>query len=1082
MKKLFTKIVGISLGIAMAIGVGVGVAANNKEAKAVFAATSANWVAHTGALTAGTEYLIVKVGGSYCMAPTGAANTESNPYSQEAFNNTTAPSSGFIFEDSGNQNGTFKIKDTTGATDVYVYSTNNNNGLRASASPNNGNIWSVTEQATPGEYIVANNLASPRQISAYQTQDWRSYQSNSGNKTNVLIYEKVQAKTPASLALSGTYPTSFYQGDEFSHEGLTATVTYANGGGTANVTASAVFSGYNMSSIGNQTVTVSYSENETTVSATYGIEVLAPRTMQSIQLHGAIIKDQYYVGDSWDLDGLDIQVNWSSGEPTFVDLDDPSVVYQCDPLTATNTSIDSFDIEVLYESFDETFTVDGITVIEHPFEDAITYAKTAGIRGSNTSSWGTPGDVTDYTGASYHVYSMGVGDNSSAVRWNSSGYLYSTVAPTGAKLKSVSIASITSGKSINVYAQNSAYNDVPTDARLTSLNSDSLSYDFTSNYKFIALKGTASSTEVGTITIEYEEIVPETQIITASAESAYSNETITVSSDATEDVTWSIVTDSGTTASGAAVTSAGVISVTGPGTVTVKAVADFYSDATKQVTFTAPPANTFEVTFNSNGGSESPAAKNIGDGDTFTFPSAGTKEHYTFDGWTSTGSEPYYAVGATSPAVVANITYSAHWTEDAKFAVTYSAGANGSGSYVHSNNYGGAYTLLAFNNLTGVSAADGYRFKDYTVGGVHKNPGETFTLSAATAVTVNFELIPLEYTVTFGTADASGQLSDFSNSSFVIPSGVTLDNIQGNAYSNNSNQAAAIRFGKSGATGSFDATIDSQYYIKRVVANLKYYGSDTTAKFAVTPDGGDAIEKTLTASFADYVYDVSSSYTNKVTLGTTINGKRAYISGFTIEYEAKTNRGTIEHTASASALKFNYEQIDASFTYTGVNIRFGGFISKTLWDQLDAESNIQGYGVMVADNSTLGGKTIKERYAAAKTNENTVEQAINSICSTYSIGKVIVNIPDDKASPATATAEQKAFMGVDSGDYYVWTVRKSIGSGFTTKYNAVAFILIDGDIVFLDEVSLSAKDIATRDVPSNPSDPDRPALIYMRDN
>ena len=171
---------------------------------------------------------------------------------------------------------------------------------------------------------------------------------------------------------------------------------------------------------------------------------------------------------------------------------------------------------------------------------------------------------------------------------------------------------------------------------------------------------------------------------------------------------------------------------------------------TGDVTFVASWAALYTVTFDSNGGSSSPTAQSVEDGSTFSFPSAGTKTHYTFDGWTSTGSAPYYAVGATSPAVTAAITYTAHWTEDAKVTVTYSAGTHGSGNYLHTNQYVGSYTLLTFNDLSeDISVDSGYRFKNYTVGGIEKNPGDFITLNDATEVTVNFELIPVETTYDF---------------------------------------------------------------------------------------------------------------------------------------------------------------------------------------------------------------------------------------------------------------------------------------------------------------------------------------------
>ncbi len=76
------------------------------------------------------------------------------------------------------------------------------------------------------------------------------------------------------ITLSGTYPTTFDQGDEFSHDGIVVTATYENGS-TANVTSLATWSGYNMSGSGNQTVTVSYTEEQVQKTATYTITVTA---------------------------------------------------------------------------------------------------------------------------------------------------------------------------------------------------------------------------------------------------------------------------------------------------------------------------------------------------------------------------------------------------------------------------------------------------------------------------------------------------------------------------------------------------------------------------------------------------------------------------------------------------------------------------------------------------------------------------------------------------------------------------------------------------------------------------------------
>lgn len=75
-----------------------------------------------------------------------------------------------------------------------------------------------------------------------------------------------------SIEISGTYPTEFTQGDEFSHEGMTVTANYSDET-NKDVTSEAIFTGYDMSKSGEQTVTVSYTEEGITMTATYTISV-----------------------------------------------------------------------------------------------------------------------------------------------------------------------------------------------------------------------------------------------------------------------------------------------------------------------------------------------------------------------------------------------------------------------------------------------------------------------------------------------------------------------------------------------------------------------------------------------------------------------------------------------------------------------------------------------------------------------------------------------------------------------------------------------------------------------------------------
>lgn len=82
-----------------------------------------------------------------------------------------------------------------------------------------------------------------------------------------------QAVTLSSISLSGSYKTAFVEGDEFSYGGI-VTANFSDGSHT-DVTSSAIFTGYNLTNIGNQTVTVSYTFKNVEATKTYNINVAA---------------------------------------------------------------------------------------------------------------------------------------------------------------------------------------------------------------------------------------------------------------------------------------------------------------------------------------------------------------------------------------------------------------------------------------------------------------------------------------------------------------------------------------------------------------------------------------------------------------------------------------------------------------------------------------------------------------------------------------------------------------------------------------------------------------------------------------
>lgn len=85
-----------------------------------------------------------------------------------------------------------------------------------------------------------------------------------------LVYQKNVPIVLSSITISGQ-TTSLNRGASFSFGG-TVTAHYSNGS-TANVTSQSTFSGYNMNLGGSYTVTVSYTENSVTKTATYTLTV-----------------------------------------------------------------------------------------------------------------------------------------------------------------------------------------------------------------------------------------------------------------------------------------------------------------------------------------------------------------------------------------------------------------------------------------------------------------------------------------------------------------------------------------------------------------------------------------------------------------------------------------------------------------------------------------------------------------------------------------------------------------------------------------------------------------------------------------
>ena len=152
-------------------------------------------------------------------------------------------------------------------TQFYVGDTFSHAGAVVTATFIDNSTQDVTSQA---EFTAPDmSTAGTKSVSVSYTK---------GDVTKTTSYDiTVSAVALESIAISGNYPKEFEQGNTFSYEGAVVTATY-NNGSTQDVTANATFTIPDMSTVGTQTVSVSYTENDVTKETSYDITINEPFT------------------------------------------------------------------------------------------------------------------------------------------------------------------------------------------------------------------------------------------------------------------------------------------------------------------------------------------------------------------------------------------------------------------------------------------------------------------------------------------------------------------------------------------------------------------------------------------------------------------------------------------------------------------------------------------------------------------------------------------------------------------------------------------------------------------------------------
>ena len=183
-----------------------------------------------------------------------------------------------------------------------------------------------------------------------------------------LSYVAGTAKTLTSLSIEkAPNKTQYFVGQEFDPTGAVVKASY-DVGDPVDVTEEVTWTPTGELTKDITKVTASFTDGEVTKKVDQAITVLE-RTLNSVEINGTLNKTSYFVGDDWDLNGLNLKLNWSLGDAEYVELNDDNVSYELTPEKALSAETTSFDLCVLYgDDLLEDTKKFNVTVTEKPKE------------------------------------------------------------------------------------------------------------------------------------------------------------------------------------------------------------------------------------------------------------------------------------------------------------------------------------------------------------------------------------------------------------------------------------------------------------------------------------------------------------------------------------------------------------------------------------------------------------------------------------------------------------------------------------------------------------------------------------------
>ena len=384
-----------------------------------------------------------------------------------------------------------------------------------------GIYFGTSEQST---YTTTGNIKNKGKSQSDKftnNVEGNGYFQLSTSAANCQITDIVIKYHPYMTSISLTdQKTEFILGDEFEFGG-TVTANYTDGNSYV-VTDDATFTGYDPDELGEQTITVSYTnEKGTTVEEQYTIEVIEINTVDSISLSSSSLRfdlneetttHQLFVDMEITGTHVDTSVTWESSDPAVASVSNSGLVTANSVGNATITATSVFDNSM---SASCSVTVVDSSIHTDEVTDVLTKA-TTGVAGSTYTEWS--GKVAT-SSAVYAGFTAGSYSSIQLKSKSSNSGIISTTS--GGKLKSVSVVWNTkteSGRTINIYGSTTPYSEVSDlysdSTKGTLLGSitygTSTTLDISGEYQYIGIRSSVNAVYLDEISITWtgEAVIP----------------------------------------------------------------------------------------------------------------------------------------------------------------------------------------------------------------------------------------------------------------------------------------------------------------------------------------------------------------------------------------------------------------------------------------------------------------------------------------------------------------------------------------------------------------------------------------------